>query len=202
MQESRHELRSTSEHDLVRRAQEGSHQAFAELWLRSKPRLRRAALRILNSPEEADDVLQNASWNAFTHLPGFRRNSSFNTWLTSIVVNQARMRTRELRRARVVSIDDVAEGRPSSLSQRPSITPTPEQLYSADELIRVLHEEIRRLPRQLRQMMELYVADLTMPEAAEHLGVAVTAAKTRMFRARHEFYSRMRRHLEVPGAPA
>ena len=202
MQESRDELRSTSEHDLVRMAQQGSHQAFAELWLRSKPRLRRAAMRILKSPEDADDVLQNASWNAFTHLPGFRLDSSFNTWLTSIVVNQARMRIRELRRARVISIDGIMEGRPTPISQTSASAPTPEQLYAGEELIRVLHEEIRRLPRQLRQMMQLYVADFTMPEAAEHLGVTVTAAKTRMFRARHEFYSRMRRHLELPGAPA
>ncbi len=201
MQESRDELRPTSEHELVRRAQQGSHEAFADLLQRSKPRLWRAAMRILNSPEDAEDVLQNASWKAFTHLPGFRLDSSFNTWFTSIVVNQARMRIRELRRVRVVSIDDIAEDRPTPLSRMSAIGPTPEQLYASDELIRVLHEEIRLLPRRLRRMMQLYVADVTMPEAAEHLGLTVTATKTRMFRARHEFYSRMRGHLEIPAVP-
>jgi RNA polymerase sigma-70 factor (ECF subfamily) len=202
MHESAEAIRSMRENDLVRSGQQGSHQAFAELLQRSRPRLWRAAVAILKSPEEAKDVLHNASWKAFTHVSTFRLDSTFNTWLASIVINQARMRLRELRRAWLVSMEGAAEDRPVPLSQTPVADPTPEQIRATSELVRVLHQEICRLPRQLRQVMQFHVGDLSMPEAAERPGLTVTATKTRLFRARHEFYARMRRHLEVPAVTA
>jgi len=202
MRESVEAIRSMREDDLVRSAQRGSHQALTELLQWSRPRLWRAARAILKSPDEAEDVLQNASWKAFTHLSTFRLDSTFNTWLTSIVMNQARMRLRGLRRARLVSMDEAAEDRPVPLSQTAAADPTPEEICATDELVRILHQEIDRLPRQLRHVMQFYVADLSMPEAAERLGLTFTATKTRLFRARHEFYARIRAHLGAPAVTA
>ena len=190
-------LQEWHEKELVRAAQAGSDEAFSELLRRSKPRVWRVALSILGSPEEAEDALQNSNWKAYEHLAGFRQDSSFNTWLTSIVANQARMRLRELRRARLVSIDDPPEVRAAAgIADLASEGPSAEKAYSDHEMIRALHREIRRLPVQFRQILLLYVEDLSIFEAADRLGLTPAAVKTRLFRARQHLYERMRRYAE------
>jgi RNA polymerase sigma-70 factor (ECF subfamily) len=191
-------LRDLGENDLVQLARQGSPEAFSELMRRSRPRLLRAAAAIVNSPEEAEDALQNASWKAYEHLANFRQESSFNTWLTTIVVNQARMRMREVRRARLVSLDEAPEGRPAPVPELPDMAADPEHAYASEELLQLLHQEIRRLPAPLRQVMLLYVENHSAAEAAERLGLSVAAAKTRLFRARQQLFHRMQRYAELP----
>src|SRR4051812_34676727 len=87
------------EKDLVTEAQEGSADAFAELVRRHRWRMLYVACTILNRREDAEDAVQAAFWSAFQHLGVFRRDSSFKTWLTTITLNHARMRRRELARA-------------------------------------------------------------------------------------------------------
>ena len=191
-------LKSLGERDLVQLATQGSPEAFAELMQRSRPRLLRAAAAIVTSPEEAEDAFQTASWKAYEHLSTFRQESSFNTWLTSIVVNQARMRMREVRRARLVPLDELSGGAAIPALELRDRAANPEQSYASEELIRVLHEEIRRLPAPLRQVMLLHVQNLSAAEAAARLGLTVAAAKSRLFRARQRLYDRMHRHIDLP----
>jgi len=186
--------RDGAEADLVREAQDGSADAFTELLRRSRPRLMYAARSILKTREEAEDAVQAASWKAFERLETFRGESSFNTWLTSIVVNQARMRRRELRRAQFLFLDDGPESLAPRLADG---APTAEEAYAGEELVQVLHREIRRLPAQLRQVMLLHVQNLSMMESAERLGVSLSAAKARLFRARLQLYERMRPYASV-----
>ncbi|MFN7993337.1 MAG: sigma-70 family RNA polymerase sigma factor [Bryobacteraceae bacterium] len=189
--------RDRAEGELVRSAQGGSSDAFEELWRRSRPRLWRAASSVLNSPEEAEDALQNACWKAYQHLSSFRADSSFNTWLTSIVVNQARMRLRQLRRARLISLDHAPEDRPTLMPDFADTSPDPEVSYAGVELVSALHREIRRLPAQFRQVLLLHLQNMPVTDVAEHLGLTVTAAKARLFRARHYLDARMRRYDPV-----
>ena len=191
-------LRDLSENDLIQLARQGSPEAFSELMRRSRPRLLRAAEAIVNSAEEAEDAFQNASWKAYEHLANFRQESSFNTWLTTIVVNQARMRMREVRRVRLVSLDETAEDRPAPVPELADLSEDPERAFAGEELRRILHQEIRRLPAPLRQIMLLYVENHSAADVAKRLGLSVAAAKTRLFRARQHLYSRMQRYAELP----
>ena len=125
-----------------------------------------AAASILHRPEDAEDAVQAASWKAFERLSSFRGESSFNTWLTSIAVNQARMRRREMRRDALAQADEVSESTNAPLRDT---TPNPEEAYARDELVRAVHREIRRLPKQLRRVMLLHIQDLPIAEAAEPL---------------------------------
>src|SRR5581483_11574619 len=115
---------------------------------------------------EAEDALQNALWNAWQRLETFREDSSFNTWLTSIVLNQSRMRLRELRRARFVSIDDGTDEHPALLLHLTDEAPDPERSYARDQMLSNLHREIRRLPAQFRQILLLYLENPSVIEAA------------------------------------
>ncbi|HWC97517.1 MAG TPA: sigma-70 family RNA polymerase sigma factor [Candidatus Sulfopaludibacter sp.] len=195
-----HNISERPEAELVGLAQNGSPDAFAELFRRSRPQLARAACAILDGADEVEDVLQNAACSAYRHIVSFRQDSAFHTWLTAIVVNQARMRGRELRRARLISLDETTEGRAAGIPQIAGAGPNPEEAYAGGELVRVLHQEVRRLPAQLRQIMLLYLEDLSMVDAADRLGLTLAAAKTRLFRARRELHLRMRRYAAWPTA--
>lgn len=45
--------------------------------------------RIVNNPEEAEDVLQEAFISAFRNLQHYRGDSTFGAWLKRIVINKA-----------------------------------------------------------------------------------------------------------------
>jgi RNA polymerase sigma-70 factor (ECF subfamily) len=89
-----------SETSLVRAAQRGSSEAFAELFRRHWPRAHRAAWLVLHDATAAEDVAQEAFLAAVRALDGFDRRRPFGPWLHRIVVNRAidHARARELRR--------------------------------------------------------------------------------------------------------
>jgi len=74
---------------LVRRAQEGYLDAYAELVDRYGGLAYRVALRLLGNHHDAEDVAQDALIAAWQQLPGFKADSSFSTWLYQIVTRRA-----------------------------------------------------------------------------------------------------------------
>jgi RNA polymerase sigma-70 factor, ECF subfamily len=89
-----------SEAALVRAAQRGSSEAFAELFRRHWPRAHRAAWLVLHDATAAEDVAQEAFLAAVRALDRFDRRRPFGPWLHRIVVNRAIdfARAREVRR--------------------------------------------------------------------------------------------------------
>jgi RNA polymerase sigma-70 factor (ECF subfamily) len=101
--------RAAGEHAVVRAAQRGDAEAFAELFRRHWPRAHRAAWLVVHDAAAAEDVAQEAFVSAVRALDRFDRRRPFAPWLHRIVVNRAIdfARARELRRE--VGADAVAE---------------------------------------------------------------------------------------------
>jgi len=97
---SRRSWSRASEPALVRAAQRGSAEAFAELFRRHWPRAHRAAWLVVHDATAAEDVAQEAFLAAVRALDRFDRRRPFGPWLHRIVVNRAidYARARELRR--------------------------------------------------------------------------------------------------------
>ena len=72
---------------LVRRAQRGDRWAFGELVERHERRLFTLAARVLGSPDDAADAVQDAFLRAWLSLPKFRGGSLFSTWIYRICIN-------------------------------------------------------------------------------------------------------------------
>ena len=58
------------------------------------PSLYRYAYRLLGNQADAEDAVQDALVAAFEHLNQFRGDAQLSTWLTTIVINCARMHLR------------------------------------------------------------------------------------------------------------
>ena len=89
---------------LVARAAAGDDSAFEAIVQRYQERVFRLASR-LTSDSEAPDVLQDTFLQVYRHLPSFRGDSQFGTWLYRIATNAALMHRRARARRPADSLD-------------------------------------------------------------------------------------------------
>ncbi|MGA7688970.1 MAG: RNA polymerase sigma factor SigM [Jiangellales bacterium] len=85
----------------------GSPTAFGMLVSRHHDHLWAVALRMMRSPEDAADVLQDAMIKAFRAAPGFRGEAAVSTWLHRITVNTSLDALRARSRKEVLGFDQV-----------------------------------------------------------------------------------------------
>src|SRR5262245_65631555 len=83
-----------TDEEVVSRVLAGDTPLFEVLMRRHNERVYRAARAILRDDKEAEDVIQEAYVNAYTHLAQFGGRAKFSTWLTKIAVNEALLRAR------------------------------------------------------------------------------------------------------------
>jgi RNA polymerase sigma factor (sigma-70 family) len=162
-------------------------QTFDELAAPHAKRIFRAAYRITRNRQDAEDAVQDALLQAFVHLEHFDGRSTFATWLTRIAINSSLMILRKRRHARAVSLEETADFDPSKVVQRiRDEAPDAEQQYLKKELKTSLQDAVRTLRPSLRKVVELgQLEDRSMKETADLLGVSLSAAKGRLFHARH-----------------
>ena len=171
---------------LVSEAKAGNYAAFDELVNRYEKKIYRLGMNITGNPEDAEDVLQEAFLKAFQHLPEFREDSRFYTWIVRIAVNEALMKLRKRRTSREVPMEDSEDENGEVLVREfADWKPNPEQQYAQAELDRILQGAVRTLSPGFRTVFYLRdVEGLSTEEAAEMLNLSVGAVKARLFRAR------------------
>src|ERR1700687_2537542 len=178
-----------NEAELIGRAAAGDADALEHIFARHSPVLYQTALRLVGTPEEAEDVVQEGMLNAFRNLRRFEGRSQFSTWLTRIVINAALMRLRSRRSRPVVSLDEKlsAEDDATFADQFADAGPNPEQAYARGELRSILNRHLARLSPVLRSAFLLReVQGLSTQEAAESLGVSEGTLKARLHRAKRQ----------------
>jgi RNA polymerase sigma-70 factor (ECF subfamily) len=172
-----------SDEEVVRRIREGETALFEVLMRRYNQRLFRVARAILRDEAEAEDVMQQAYVNAYTHLHQFEERARFGTWLTRIAVNEALVRLR--RRGRVEEVDAMPELDERTMDVLSSKALNPEEQALRRELRAILESSFEAIPEIYRSVFMLReVEGLSTTEAAECLGLSEDAVKTRLHRAR------------------
>ncbi|MGA7524170.1 MAG: sigma-70 family RNA polymerase sigma factor [Acidobacteriaceae bacterium] len=159
---------------------------FDEAWHAYSRRIFTTTLRITRNREDAEDALQDAFLKAYLHIQDFDRRSSLSTWITRIAINSALMILRKRRGAPAVSLDDHDPARSESPAARVSDgSLSPEAQCSRHEEAQLLREQISRMPSLLREPLELRaLGECSLEEVAQRSGLSVSAAKTRLYRAR------------------
>jgi RNA polymerase sigma-70 factor (ECF subfamily) len=180
---------------LVESAQAGDTAAFERLIKRNYQFCLSKAYSILRNRGDAEDEVQNACAQAWTHLWQFQRQGSFGGWLSRIVSNQCLMQLRQRKAARMISVDELFDidgaFRLEVIDQRA----LPEESVGDKQVSKVLIQEINRVPRLLREALVMrYLRHLGMRDIAEHLGISIPAAKSRLMRARIELKVRLAKH--------
>lgn len=167
--------------DVIDQVLRGQTALFELLMRRYNERVYRAARSIVRNDQEAEDVMQQAYVNAFTHLRQFNGSARFSTWLIRIAINEALARVR--RQGRYETFDDELSNVEPFMPRNPS--DNPERQAFAGELRGLLEWAIDTLPNGMREVFVLReVEGLRTAEVAECLGVSEDVVKTRLSRGR------------------
>ena len=171
---------------LVSEAKGGNYAAFEELVNRYEKKIYRLGMNITGNREDAEDVLQDAFLKAFQHLPDFREDSRFYTWITRIAVNEALMKLRKRRTSKEVAMEDSEnENGDVQVREFADWKPNPEQQFAQTELDQILQTAVGTLSPGFRTVFYLRdVEGLSTEETADLLDLSVGAVKARLFRAR------------------
>jgi RNA polymerase sigma-70 factor (ECF subfamily) len=186
----------TDEHKETR--EKGAAQQLEQILTNGLATLYRSAYRILGNSADAEDAVQDALLAAYTHLNQFRGQAQISTWLTTIVLNCARMHVRRWPRHVCVSLDESGgELQPPSMSDRLSDhRPNPEDESIKSEISDRLNHLHRQLSPTLRTAFQLRdIEGLSVRETARILGIPTGTVKAQSARARKRLKELMRRTL-------
>jgi len=172
--------------EAVRRILAGETALFEVLMRRYNQRLFRVARAILRDEGEAEDVMQQAYVNAYTHLHQFEQRARFSTWLTRIAVHEALARRRK--RARFEEVDAMADRDGDGKDAEERFTAkglSPEDEVIRGEMRKALESAIDAIPEIYRSVFLFReVEAMSTAEAALCLGISEDTVKTRLHRAR------------------
>jgi RNA polymerase sigma-70 factor, ECF subfamily len=179
------------EPELIARSRRGELAAFNLLVAHYQRPLYNLCLRMLASPEAAEDATQEAFIAAFRAIDRFRggagevgRAAGFRAWLFRIGVNACYDELRRRRSRLAVSLD---EPRGESGRARDIEHPGPalDEIAETAELGRAIQEALSALPSDQRLAIVLCdVQGLDYSEIAQVMGVSLGTVKSRINRGR------------------
>jgi RNA polymerase sigma-70 factor, ECF subfamily len=187
-----------ADEQIVEKLVAGQTALFEVLMRRHNERVYRAARAIIKDESEAEDIMQQAYVNAYSHLRQFDGRSRFSTWLTRIAIHEALARAR--RRGRYTDMD---LEHPSALTVATSTAAPldPERLAFSRELGALMESSIDRLPDGAREVFILRTVEgMSIEEVAAALDVSEASVKTRLSRARAVLHRELFAHTEAVAA--
>ncbi len=151
----------------------------------SLPYLYHTAPRWMGNVADAEDVVQDALLSAYSHVEQFRGEARMSSWLTSIVINSARMRLRRRSRQASVPLDGQEPDAHTFAEILSDSRPNPEEECRRAERAELLAHSFRMLSPTLRHTFQLrHVNGLSIRETAHLLGIPEGTVKARVARAR------------------
>jgi RNA polymerase sigma-70 factor (ECF subfamily) len=160
-----------------------SEQSFSQLVEDFQTPIFNLCYRMLGNRQEAEDATQETFVRAYLHYQQYDPARPVKTWLFSIAHHYCIDLLRKRRQATLISMDDFAD---RFLSQaRPFISP--EESLARLEESRYLQNLLANIQPEYRDAVLLrYWFDLSYDEIAAISGCSVSAAKSRVFRAKKQ----------------
>jgi RNA polymerase sigma-70 factor, ECF subfamily len=156
----------------------------------------RMAFLMLRNEADAEDAAQETFLRAYRKLASFRSESKFSTWLTSIVLNEAKARLRHRKNGVAVSLDSLSS-QTQSLPARCIYDKQESALLSLEraELRSHLQRAIADLPTIYREVLQMRLVDeFSVRYTAQALMSTEGVIKARLHRARRMLQRRFDAH--------
>jgi RNA polymerase sigma factor (sigma-70 family) len=191
---------TSDESELVERSRQGDREAFNAIVAAYQDLVYNVCLRMLGSPQSAEDVTQEAFFSAFRNL-GRMRGPTVRAWLLRIAANACIDEIRRRRRQPQLSLDMSAQGGESGRPlEVPDPAAGPEQLALRFELREALRSELLLLPEDQRLAVVLCdVEGLSYEEIAAAMGSSLGTVKSRISRGRARLREALRARGELFG---
>jgi len=146
----------------------------------------RLGLKMLDDPQDAEDILQETFTKAYRYLKDFDGRSSLSTWLYRIATNEALMLIRK-RKNVPLSFDEALD--PDQEIEKPlqilDWCCMPEKELMSAEARLYMQQAVEQLSPGLRAVFVLRdIEGLSTEETSRVLNLSESAVKTRLSRAR------------------
>jgi RNA polymerase sigma-70 factor (ECF subfamily) len=185
---------TTTDEELVARAQGGDIESFNQLIVRWERPIYALAYRVIGREEDARDVCQDAFLRAYRALPGFKGQAKFSSWLYRIALNLCRDWIRRQRRAPVSQLPEDTDA--IELATETGPVESIEDLVARRELSAIVEEAMSELSEEQRTAIILKeYHGMTFQEIADMQGCPLSTVKTRLYQG----LSLLRRRLEQQG---
>lgn len=176
-----------SDAELVRKTLAGDDSAFAMLESRYNARLLSYAFSKTGNREDAQDIVQEAFFEAYQGLRKLERPEKFSGW---IYVIASRLITKAYRkREKQVAFTPISHGEDTADSIEVAsalVHRRTEQNEDFTDLLDELVTAIDRLPKSLRKPLRLWLADMSYKEISQDLDITENAVKRRLARVRNK----------------
>jgi RNA polymerase sigma-70 factor (ECF subfamily) len=162
--------------DIIEKCKRGNAQAQYKLYNLYAQAMYNISLRMMNSREEAEDMLQDSFSDAFKRLDSFRYESTFGAWLKRIVVNNC-INEINRRKADLEFFEDMHlfEGQNESN----------DNLYEGKLNVASIRTAMEDLPKGAKLIFSLYLLEgYDHVEIAQILNISESNSKSQYMRAR------------------
>lgn len=178
--------KSKRDYDLLRDALDnGNQQAYAELLRLYRNPIYFMLLKMMNNPNDAEDLTMEAFGKAFKNLDKYSPDFAFSTWLFKIAANNCIDFLRKKNSmpncidqdlfAMEVNLNDINGGMPA----------TPEDHIIEKQKIVMLRKAVDQLRPKYKELVELrYFKELSYEEISQLLGISLGNVKVQLFRAK------------------
>ena len=180
----------------IRKAKKGDIESYQDIYEVFARKVLNFIYRMVNSPEEAEDLTQETFVAVYQKLATLKDDSKFEPWLFRIARNFVYQRYRT-RSPSTVSIDALDEdGQP--VTQLVDTRKNPDEAFQTVELEDVVADVITGLPEKYREVFILSALQhLSYQQIAEVAGRSLPSIKTDIHRARLEVRKRVKEYLKV-----
>jgi RNA polymerase sigma-70 factor (ECF subfamily) len=178
--------KSKRDYQLLRDALDnGNQQAYAELLRLYRNPIYYMLLKMMNNPNDAEDLTMEAFGKAFKNLDKYSPEFAFSTWLFKIAANNCIDFLRKKNSmpacidqdlfAMEVNLNDINGGMPA----------TPEDHIIEKQKIVMLRNAVDQLRPKYKELVELrYFKELSYEEISQLLGISLGNVKVQLFRAK------------------
>lgn len=193
--------------------QTGDSTKFKSLVRRYQNRVYNAALRILGSQDEAEEVTQDTFLKVHQGITGFRKEASFASWIFRIAHNLCVdvVRTKQRRAGvKVVSFDPQSTQNEEdsldpavSLSQIADPLPSPAQRVDLEEQQLFIEKTLLALPENQRTVVVLHdIEGFQYQEIADIVGTSVGTVRSRLHYGRLKMRELLAPYFDNQGVQA
>ena len=180
---------------IVQRTLRGELQAYNALVSKYQRQVYNLAYRMLNSADDAGDIVQETFIRAYTALASFRQDASFLTWLYKITSNLCidHMRSRRAKGALSLEVE-LEEGREPAADRSTS----PEDTVIRGAVGDIVQKAVMNLPDKYRVVVVMrHLRGLSVEDIAEELNLPSGTVKTHLFRGREMLRERLAGVLDM-----
>lgn len=172
----------SEESQLIDAALRGDRSAFTQLVTDHQDRLFASMLHVTGSPDESEEVVQEAFIRAFIKLDTFQRQSQFFTWLYRIAFNTAL--TRKRRKRAKISLDHAREENGLEIAGEGDGA---DERMLQQERVDMVRDALQMLSTEHRSILVLReMQDHPYEVIAEILNISIGTVRSRLNRARKQ----------------